>query len=76
MHWDPFSDSGTLAQASSTVSDFGAAFTKLRAKTTEINLINIIHFLLRLFKKIILFIFIYFFLSILNETKGETFFLM
>ncbi len=73
MHWDPITDSGTLAQASSTVSDFGAAFTKLRAKTTEINLINIIHFLL---SKIILFIFIYFFLSILNETKGETFFLM
>ena len=73
MHCDPLTDSGTLAQASSTVSDFGAAFTKLRAKTTEINLINIIHFLL---SKIVLFIFIYFFLSILNETKGETFFLM
>jgi hypothetical protein len=60
MHWDPFTDSGTFDQASSTVSDFGAAFTKLRAKTTEINLINIIHFLLKLLRKIsFLFLFIF-----------------
>jgi hypothetical protein len=57
MHWDPITDSGTLAQASSTVSDFGAAFTKLRAKTTEIILINIIQFRLRKLSFLFLFIF-------------------